>query len=54
MDIIFASSNEGKIREFREILAPYNINILSLKDIGFTGDIVEDGETFLDNAIIKA
>lgn len=54
MDIIFASSNKGKIREFREILEPYGINILSLSDIGFTGDIVEDGETFKDNAIIKA
>ena len=54
MDIIFASSNEGKIREFKEILEPFGINILSLSDIGFTGDIVEDGETFKDNAIIKA
>ncbi|MBP5445274.1 MAG: RdgB/HAM1 family non-canonical purine NTP pyrophosphatase [Acholeplasmatales bacterium] len=54
MDIIFASSNEGKIREFREILKPYGINVLSLHDLGFTGDIIEDGETFLDNAIIKA
>ena len=54
MDIIFASGNKGKIREFKEILEPYGINILSLKDIGFDGDIVEDGETFLDNAIIKA
>ena len=54
MDIIFASSNKGKIREFKEILEPFGINILSLSDIGFTGDIVEDGETFKDNAIIKA
>ena len=54
MDIIFASSNEGKIREFREILAPYGINIISLKDLNFNDEIIEDGETFLDNAIIKA
>lgn len=54
MDIIFASTNKGKIREFKEILSPYGINILSLDDIGFNGDIVEDGLTFLDNAIIKA
>lgn len=54
MDIIFASSNKGKIREFKEILEPFGINILSLSDIGFTGDIVEDGDTFKDNAIIKA
>ena len=54
MDIIFASTNKGKIREFREILKPYGINILSLEDIGFKGDIVEDGNTVLENAIIKA
>ena len=54
MDIIFASSNKGKIREFKEILAPYGINVLSLEDMNFTGDIIEDGNTFLDNAIIKA
>lgn len=54
MDIIFASTNNGKIREFKEILAPYGINIISLRDLNFNEEIVEDGETFLDNAIIKA
>lgn len=54
MDIIFASTNKGKIREFKEILAPYGINVISLTDIGFNEDIVEDGNTFLENAIIKA
>ena len=54
MDIIFASTNKGKIREFKEILAPYNINVISLADLNFKDDIVEDGETFLENAIIKA
>jgi XTP/dITP diphosphohydrolase len=54
MEIIFASTNKGKIREFREILKPYNIDVVSLSDIGFDGDIVEDGNTFLENAIIKA
>ena len=54
MDIIFASTNKGKIREFKEILAPYNINVISLADLDFKDDIVEDGTTFLENAIIKA
>ncbi len=61
---VLASSNKNKIREFRQILseradgllggdAP-EIEILSLSDIGFTEDIVEDGDTFEENAMIKA
>lgn len=49
--IILASNNSHKIKEFREIFNNYEI--LSLNDIWFTDDIVEDGETFLDNALIK-
>ncbi len=51
-DIVLASNNKHKIKEFKEILKEYNI--LSLNDIGFTEDIVEDGETFEENALIKA
>lgn len=61
---VLASSNKNKIREFREILcerasellgveAP-EIEILSLYDIGFTEEIIEDGATFEENAMIKA
>ena len=50
--IIFASNNQHKIDEVKRIFKLYDI--LSLNDIGFKGDIVEDGSTFLDNAIIKA
>ena len=50
--IVLASNNQHKIKEFKEILAGYNI--LALKDVGFIKDIVEDGTTFLDNALIKA
>ena len=50
--IILASNNSHKIQEFKQILNEYQI--LSLKDIGFLDDIVEDGQTFLDNALIKA
>ena len=50
--IVLASNNKHKIEEFRKILPGYNI--LSLKDIGFDGDIVEDGATFLENSLIKA
>jgi non-canonical purine NTP pyrophosphatase (RdgB/HAM1 family) len=50
--IVLASNNKNKVKEIKDILNNYNI--LSLNDIGYYDDIVEDGETFLDNAIIKA
>ena len=50
--IVIASNNKHKIKEFKEMLSNYDI--LSLNDIGFTDDIVEDGNTFEENALIKA
>lgn len=50
--IIFATSNEGKMKEIRMILKDYNIQ--SMKEAGIDIDIVEDGSTFEENAIIKA
>lgn len=52
--IIFATTNEGKMKEIRMILGDLNYEILSLKEIHFEGEIVEDGKTFEENAIIKA
>lgn len=52
--IIFATKNESKVREVREILKGLNAQILSLSDVDFTGEILESGETFEDNAKIKA
>ena len=49
--LILASNNKHKIKEFNEVLTTYEI--LSLNDIGFTEDIIEDGESFADNALIK-
>lgn len=58
MKIVFASNNAGKIREVEKILgecfASDNVTVLSLRDIGFTDDIIEDGSTFEENALIKA
>lgn len=51
-DIVLASNNKHKIKEFKEILKDYNV--LSLNDIGYYEDIIEDGETFEENALIKA
>ena len=52
--IIFATSNEGKMKEIRMILADKNIEVVSLKEAGITVDIEETGTTFEENAIIKA
>lgn len=52
--IIFATSNEGKMAEIRHILKGMDIELLSLKDADIDIDIIEDGSTFEENAIIKA
>ncbi|MCQ2447173.1 MAG: non-canonical purine NTP pyrophosphatase, partial [Clostridia bacterium] len=56
MKIVLASRNRHKIAELQAFLSPVDpeIEILSLDDIGFSGDIEEDGQTFEENALIKA
>jgi XTP/dITP diphosphohydrolase len=51
---IFATSNEGKMKEIRMILADLNREVLSMKEAGIQTEIVEDGKTFEENALIKA
>lgn len=52
--IIFATGNEGKMREIRLILKDLGMDVISMKEAGFDEDIVEDGTTFAANAEIKA
>ena len=52
--LIFATGNEHKMVEIREILGELPVEILSMKDIGIKADIVENGNTFEENALIKA
>lgn len=52
--IIFATGNQDKMREIREIYRDLGYEILSMKEAGIDVDIVEDGETFEENALIKA
>ena len=56
MKIVLASRNKHKIGELEALLGKHipNIEILSLDDIGFEGDIDENGQTFEENAFIKA
>ena len=52
--LIFATGNAGKMREIRQIMADMPLEIKSMKEAGVTADIVEDGKTFEENALIKA
>lgn len=52
--IIFATGNQNKMREIREIYQDLDYEILSMKEAGIELDIVEDGTTFEENALIKA
>ena len=49
---IVATNNEHKLKQFKELYKEYNI--LTLNDIGYYGDIDETGDTFFENALLKA
>ena len=52
--VIFATSNEGKMKEVRSILEGLDVEVLSMKEAGIFLEVVEDGTTFEENATIKA
>lgn len=52
--IIFATGNQGKMKEIREILADTEYEVVSMKEAGVDAEIIEDGTTFEENAVIKA
>ena len=52
--LVLATHNEGKIAEFRGLLADFDVEIRGLKDYGPIPPVEEDGETFEDNAVKKA
>lgn len=56
MKMIYGTSNLNKLKDIKEIIKAHHvdIDIISLKDIGFTGEIIENGETFEENSEIKA
>ena len=56
MELILASRNKKKIREVEAILTTHfpGVHILSLDDVGYVGDIEENGETYEENALTKA
>lgn len=56
MKIIYATTNEGKKNQVQDFLTynKYDVQIVTLKDIGFNEEIEENGETFEENSNIKA
>lgn len=52
--IIFATGNKGKIKEIQMILADLGVEVITMKEAGIEIDIVEDGKTYEENALIKA
>lgn len=52
--IVFATTNEGKVKEIKEILGDFPIEVVSMKEMGITADIEENGKTFEENSLIKA
>lgn len=54
MKCIFATNNEGKLREMKEILKDWKIELVGLKEEGIDIEVEETGKTYLENALIKA
>ena len=54
MDIVLATKNKGKVKEFERLLTDLHINILPMTDFPEVGEIEETGEAFEENALIKA
>jgi XTP/dITP diphosphohydrolase len=51
--LVVASHNPGKVKEIRELLAPYSVEVVSAADLNLP-EPEETGETFIDNAELKA
>ncbi len=54
MDLVIATANQNKLKEFTALLQGYRVTLLSLKDFPRIPEIVEDGKTFRENALKKA
>ena len=52
--LVVATRNRGKMREYRELLSGWPVELISLDDAGVAGDVDETGDTFLVNARLKA
>ena len=53
-ELLVATGNPGKLREYRELLSGTPFRLLSLRDVGITDEVDETGDTFAENAWLKA
>lgn len=54
MRIVFATGNAGKMREIKQILGDIGMDVISMKEAGYTSNPEENGKSFEENALIKA
>jgi len=54
VELVLASGNPGKLAEIKAICAPWGIEVVTAASLGFTDEVPETGETFEDNARLKA
>src|SRR5574344_1757761 len=52
-ELVIASHNQGKIAEIRQMLLPYNVKVIAAAELGLP-DVEETGQTFMENAALKA
>ena len=53
-DLLIATNNDHKIKEYKEMFEPIGIMVHSPKEFNITGEAIEDGKTFEENSLIKA
>ena len=54
IEIVIATGNKNKVKEYNELFKGYPITVTSLKDENIVLDVEENGTTFLENSLIKA
>ena len=54
MELVLASNNKGKLLEIKALCEPFGIKVRTASELGFTEDVEETGDTFEDNARLKA
>jgi XTP/dITP diphosphohydrolase len=54
LPLLIATNNQGKVEEIKKILEELNVKVVSLKDVGIEIEIEENGNSFQENALIKA
>ncbi len=54
LELVFGTTNRGKIGQVKDVLEPAGIQVIVLSDLGIDMDVIEDGQTVAENARIKA